>query len=149
MAKSKSASQARKGGTVRPQREAARPRKREQRPADDVRQDVGGNGEGQDQNQLADVVPRSSAEFSIVGVGSLAGGLEAFTQFLHALPGDAGMAIILVQHLSPKHESALPELLAGATSLTVVQVTEGMEIRPNVIYVMPPNTSMGINTEGR
>src|SRR5215212_3122369 len=38
--------------------------------------------------------------FSIVGVGASAGGLEAFTQLLHALPVDTGMAVVLVQHLS-------------------------------------------------
>src|SRR5947199_3740267 len=108
MAKSKGAGKTRRGGTVRPQRETARQRAREQRRAVDVQQpQAGGNGAGQEQSGLADVVARSDAEFSIVGVGASAGGLEAFTQFLHALPNDTGMAIILVQHLSPKHDSAL------------------------------------------
>jgi len=149
MAKSKSASKTRKGEKVPPRRVAAGRSQRAQRASDALLREPGGNGEGQDASQLEDVQPRSRAEFSIVGVGASAGGLEAFTQFLHALPEDTGMAIILVQHLSPKHESALPELLGGATSLSVMQVTEGMEIRPNSIYVMPPNTSMGINVEGK
>src|SRR5690242_12024226 len=44
----------------------------------------------------------------IVGVGASAGGLEAFSQLLQALPPHPGFAMVLVQHLAPTHESALP-----------------------------------------
>ena len=47
---------------------------------------------------------------SIVGVGASAGGLEAFTQLLEALPEGSGLALVLVQHLAPQYESALPTL---------------------------------------
>ncbi len=50
--------------------------------------------------------------FPIVGIGASAGGLEAFTQLLSALPVHTGMAFVLVQHLDPAHESQLPSLLA-------------------------------------
>src|SRR5438445_3303182 len=149
MAKSKSSSKTRKGGRVRPQREAAQARTKEQRRGLAAQRGSSGDGAGKDQSLLEDVLPKSNAEFAIVGVGASAGGLEAFTQFLHALPTDTGMAIVLVQHLSPKHESALPELLGGATTMPVLEVAEGMEILPNRVYVMPPNTSMGINHEGK
>jgi hypothetical protein len=36
-----------------------------------------------------------------VGIGASAGGLEAFTQLLRALPPDTGMAFVFVQHLDP------------------------------------------------
>ena len=49
------------------------------------------------------------APFPIVGVGASAGGLEAFTQLLKALPSRTGMVYVLVQHLDPTHESALTE----------------------------------------
>src|SRR2546421_2016142 len=148
MAKFKGPGKTRKGGKVHPQRGARRQRAQEQRAAVDVPQ-TGGDGARQEHDAPADIVARSNAEFSIVGVGASAGGLEAFTQFLHALPNNTGVAIILVQHLSPKHDSALPELLGGASTLPVVQVEEGMEISANRVYVMPPNTSMGLNAEGR
>ncbi|HEV8606276.1 MAG TPA: chemotaxis protein CheB [Tepidisphaeraceae bacterium] len=89
--------------------------------------------------------PAEGNEFSIVGVGASAGGLEAFMQFLESLPADTGMAIILVQHLSPNHESVLPELLRKGTTMPVEHVTEGMEIRPDHVYVMPPNVHMGVD----
>jgi two-component system CheB/CheR fusion protein len=84
---------------------------------------------------------------SVVGVGASAGGLEAFEQLLRALPADTGMAFCLVQHLAPRHESILSELLGKATRMPVVEVTEGMRVRGNHIYVIPPNADMTI-TDG-
>src|SRR6516165_3217390 len=57
----------------------------------------------------------------VVGVGASAGGLEAFTQMLRALPVDTGMAFVLVQHLAPTHASMLTEILSRATSMSVAE----------------------------
>jgi two-component system CheB/CheR fusion protein len=81
---------------------------------------------------------------SVVGIGASAGGLEAFEQLLRALPGDTGMAYVLIQHLAPKHESILSELLSRATKLPVVEVTEGMKVQADHVYVIPPNADMSI-----
>jgi two-component system CheB/CheR fusion protein len=81
----------------------------------------------------------------VVGVGASAGGLEAFTQLLEAAPADVGLCFVLVQHLSPHHESALPALLATHTSMPVVQVTDGLRIKPNHVYVIPPNMQMALS----
>jgi len=85
-----------------------------------------------------------TAGFPIVGIGASAGGLEAFTQLLRELPDTTGMAFVLVQHLAPKYDSMLTELLSNQTSLPVTEVTEGMRVEPNNIYVIPPNNTMGI-----
>src|SRR5882724_2826323 len=84
------------------------------------------------------------ALFPIVGVGASAGGLEAFTQFLHALGAGTEMAYVLVQHLDPSHDSALTELLAKATEMPVRQVTDVTSVEPNHVYVIPPNVDMNI-----
>jgi two-component system, chemotaxis family, CheB/CheR fusion protein len=89
----------------------------------------------------------SVQKFPIVGVGASAGGLEAFTQLLEELPLDTGMAFVLVQHLAPSHESALPELLARATKMPVLQVTDEMAVEPNHLYVIPPNTNLAIEKQ--
>jgi len=81
---------------------------------------------------------------SIVGVGASAGGLEAFDQLLAALPEDTGMAFVLVQHLAPKHESILSELLSKATRMPVIEVSDGLAVQPNQVYVIPPNADMSI-----
>ncbi len=81
---------------------------------------------------------------SIVGIGASAGGLEAFQELLQALPEDTGMAFVLVQHLAPKHESILSELLSKATKMPVIEVREGMAVQPNHVYVIPPNADMSV-----
>jgi two-component system CheB/CheR fusion protein len=80
----------------------------------------------------------------IVGIGASAGGLEAFTQLLHALPANTGMAYVLVQHLEPRHESMLTKLLAPATAMPVHEVREGMRIEPNHVYVIPANADLSL-----
>ncbi|MEI6073377.1 MAG: ATP-binding protein [Verrucomicrobiae bacterium] len=55
--------------------------------------------------------------FPIVGIGASAGGLKAFEEFFLAMPADSGMAFVLVQHLSPDHESILCELISRYTSM--------------------------------
>src|SRR5258706_572811 len=82
--------------------------------------------------------------FPIVGVGASAGGLEALTELLQNLPTDTGMAFVLVQHLDPTHVSALTQLLSKATSLPVREVTHDVPVQSNHIYVIAPNTRMGI-----
>jgi two-component system CheB/CheR fusion protein len=80
----------------------------------------------------------------VVGIGASAGGLEAFTQMLEALDGKPGVALVFVQHLAPQHESALPTLLAARTPLPVIQVTEGVTVEVDRVYVIPPNAQMEI-----
>jgi two-component system CheB/CheR fusion protein len=89
--------------------------------------------------------PKADApNFPVVGVGASAGGLEAFTQLLKALPDNPGMAFVLISHLDPTHESAMTELLARATRMRVFQVQDGIRMKPNQVYVIPPNRDMTI-----
>jgi two-component system, chemotaxis family, CheB/CheR fusion protein len=87
----------------------------------------------------------SDEPFPIVGVGASAGGLEAMTQLLKALPRGSGLALVLVQHLDPTHESALTAILARATGLPVTEAGHNMRLAPNGIYVIPPNKRMTIS----
>ena len=82
--------------------------------------------------------------FPIVGVGASAGGLEAFNILLAALPADTGMAFVLVQHLDPHHESKLGDLLRRSTTMPVMEATNGLAVRANHVYVIPPNTNLAI-----
>ncbi len=80
----------------------------------------------------------------IVGIGSSAGGLEAFEEFFKNVPPDTGLAFVLVPHLDPTHKGLMPELLQRATSLEVLQAEDGMKVEPNHIYIIPPNKDMAI-----
>jgi two-component system, chemotaxis family, CheB/CheR fusion protein len=87
----------------------------------------------------------SSKPFPIVGVGASAGGLEAFSQLLRAIPSNTGMAFVFIQHLDPKHHSMLSELLAKAANMPVLEATNGTTVKPNHVYVIPPNVNMEID----
>ena len=82
--------------------------------------------------------------FPIVGIGASAGGLEAFSELLRYLPEQTGMAFVLVQHLDPKHGSALQEILSRTTKIPLTEVTQGVIVQPDHAYVIPANTSLTI-----
>ena len=84
------------------------------------------------------------APFPIVGIGASAGGLEAFEQFFLHLPPDIGMAFVLVSHLDPTHASLLTEILQRFTAMPVVEAEDQMKVKPNCVYVIPPNRDMAI-----
>ncbi len=86
--------------------------------------------------QAARSLPGAGIE--VVAIGASAGGLEACTALLDALPAGTGMAFILIQHLDPTHESLMVGLLSPHTKLTVVQAADGMPIEPEHLYIIPP-----------
>jgi two-component system CheB/CheR fusion protein len=96
----------------------------------------------------AETETRKSKLFPIIGVGASAGGYEAFADFLAKFPKDTGMALVLVQHLDPSHKSKLGELLGHTSNIPVQEATEGLDIAPNHVYVIPENTTMTIG-DGR
>jgi two-component system CheB/CheR fusion protein len=86
----------------------------------------------------------SEIHFPIVGIGVSAGGLEALEQFFENMPKGNGMAYVVIQHLDPDHESMMPELLQRSSPMKVFQATDRIVVKPNQVYVIPPNKSMSI-----
>ena len=86
----------------------------------------------------------ASLSFPIVGIGASAGGLEALEQFLEHVPPGAGMAFVIVQHLDPTHKGIMAELLQRSTGMKVMQVKDRTRVRPDCVYVIPPNKDMSI-----
>ena len=80
----------------------------------------------------------------IVGIGASAGGLEAFKQLFRGMPGDSGMAFVLIQHLDPTRKSLTAELVGTYTPMPVVQASDGMRVEANRVYVIPPNKYLSI-----
>ena len=85
-----------------------------------------------------------SGLFPVVGIGASAGGLEALEQFLLNVPENSGMAYVIIQHLDPTQKGMLPELLQRVSKMKVFQVKDRMVVKPNCVYVIPPNKSMSI-----
>lgn len=82
--------------------------------------------------------------FPVVGIGASAGGLAAFEAFFSGMPAnkDPNMAFVLVQHLAPDHKSMLTELIRKYTRMEVFEVEDGMIVKPNCTYIIPPNRDM-------
>ncbi|BCA56030.1 MCP methyltransferase/methylesterase, CheR/CheB with PAS/PAC sensor [Nitrospira sp. KM1] len=80
-------------------------------------------------------------------MGGSAGALEAFESFFSHMPADTGAAFVLVPHLDPTHKGMMPELLGRSSHMPVLEVSNGMAVRPNVIYVVPSNKELRI-TDG-
>ena len=87
---------------------------------------------------------RSSPGVMIVGIGASAGGLEAYKSFFAHMPVDGELAFVLVQHLAPDHHSLLAELIGRSTTMPVLEATQGMQVKPRHVYVIPPNATLTI-----
>ena len=81
-------------------------------------------------------------------MGASAGGLEAFTELLKHLPPEIGFAFVLVQHLDPRHASALPKILSAKTRMGVREAAEGDVLKPNVVFVLPADKAITVS-QGR
>ncbi|HEY3564100.1 MAG TPA: chemotaxis protein CheB, partial [Casimicrobiaceae bacterium] len=55
--------------------------------------------------------PGQPTDCMVVGIGASAGGLKALLEFFDKTPPDAGMAYVVVVHLSPEHSSRMTDLL--------------------------------------
>lgn len=94
------------------------------------------------------VIKEIKNSFPIVGIGASAGGLEAFIQLLSKIPKDTGLAFILVQHLEPSHPSLAANIIAKSIRLPIFEVQNSMRIKPNQVYIIPPNYDMQIINGG-
>ena len=103
-----------------------------------------------EENSVTKIAPDKESDtaknndFPIVGMGSSAGGLETLEQFFSKMPENTGMAFVIVQHLDPTHVGMMPELLQRTTKMKVFQASDCLVVKPNCIYVIPPNKSMSI-----
>ena len=90
--------------------------------------------------------PAAPHAFPVVGIGASAGGLAAFEAFFSGMPAatDPGMAFVLVQHLDPSHKSILADIIRRYTRMQVFEVEDGMVVRPNCVYVIPPGHDMAL-----
>jgi two-component system chemotaxis response regulator CheB len=91
--------------------------------------------------------PRSPA-FDVVAIAASAGGLSALGEVLSALPADFPAAIVIVQHLDPRHRSLMAEILSRRTTLRVKQAEDGDALLPGTVYIAPPDNHLLVNGNG-
>ncbi|GAB2532378.1 CheR family methyltransferase [Rufibacter soli] len=83
-------------------------------------------------------------DFPVVALGGSAGALEGFESFFQHLPIGTGMAFVVVPHLDPSQKSMMTEIIQRYTPLPVLQITEGMRLEPEHVYLVPPNKETSI-----
>ena len=82
-------------------------------------------------------------DFPIVCVGGSAGGLDAYTRLLANLPGDMGVAIVIVNHLRTV-TTRLHEILPSSTGMPVELITEKLVLEPNHVYIIPEQRDLHV-----
>jgi two-component system, chemotaxis family, CheB/CheR fusion protein len=88
--------------------------------------------------------PDHLIDIPVVGMGGSAGALLPFESFFTSMSSDSGAAFVVIQHMSPDHESLLPELLARHTRMPVAQAENGMQVEANRVYIVPPIHHLGL-----
>jgi two-component system, chemotaxis family, protein-glutamate methylesterase/glutaminase len=101
--------------------------------------------EGRERNSLLHF---PNAAFDVVALAASAGGLKALSHVLSALPPDFPAAVVVVQHLDPRHRSLMADILSRRTPLKVKQAEEGDVLNPATIYIAPPNRHLLVNPDG-
>lgn len=81
--------------------------------------------------------------FPVVCVGGSAGGLDAFTRLLKNLPADMGAAIVIVNHVR-NAATQLHTILPRFTTMPVELITEKLDIRPNRVFIIPPQRDLHV-----
>lgn len=102
-------------------------------------------------NEPRPVQPRPLARnggFDIVAIAASAGGLRAISQIVAAMPADFPAAIVVVQHLDPRHRSLMADILSRRTSLHVEEGKEGTHLNAGTTYIAPPNRHLLVNSDG-
>ena len=91
---------------------------------------------------------RPRGAFEIVALAASAGGLQALSHVLAAIPQEFPAAIVVVQHLDPRHRSLMAEILSKRTPLPVKQAQEGDALVPGAAYIAPPDRHLLVNPDG-
>lgn len=86
--------------------------------------------------------PAEQALIPVIGIGASAGGLQALEEFFDACPPDAGAAFVVVQHLSPSHDSLMEGLLAKHNVMPVRMLKDSAPIEADHVYLIPPGSVM-------
>jgi two-component system, chemotaxis family, protein-glutamate methylesterase/glutaminase len=88
------------------------------------------------------------AAYDVVAMAASAGGLKALTSILAGLPGTFPGAVVIVQHLDPRHRSLMAEILDRRTDLTVKQAADGESLTAGTVFIAPPDHHLLVNLDG-
>jgi two-component system, chemotaxis family, protein-glutamate methylesterase/glutaminase len=90
----------------------------------------------------------SASPFDIVAVAASAGGLTALSRLLAGLPRQFPAAVVVLQHLDPRHRSLMAEILGRRIALPVKQAAASDRLENGKVYIAPPNKHLLVNRDG-
>lgn len=88
---------------------------------------------------------KTDQPLTVVSIGASAGGVRALGALLAVMPPSTGAAFVVILHLDPEAKSNLAEILATQTKLPVEQVTGKLPLKPDHVYVIPPDRQLEIS----
>src|SRR5215210_6285641 len=80
----------------------------------------------------------------LVVVGSSAGGVDALLTFVTTIPRDFPAPIVVAQHLDPRRQSHLGEILSSRSVLPVRTVSGDLPLEPGIVYVVAADRDVEI-----
>ncbi|MBU0956090.1 MAG: PAS domain-containing protein [Spirochaetes bacterium] len=95
---------------------------------------------------MTDIKEKKTADRPLfyVAIGASAGGLEAIEEFFRNMPADSELAFVVIQHLSPDYKSLMVELLSKKTAMPVNRAEDGLLVKANNVYLIPPKKNLTI-----
>jgi two-component system CheB/CheR fusion protein len=99
-----------------------------------------------DQSQVPEVDREPFAR--LVVVGSSAGGVDALLTFVATLPRDFPAPIVVAQHLDPRRQSHLGEILSSRSVLPVRTVSGDVPLESGIVYVIAADRDVEITDHG-
>jgi len=99
-------------------------------------------------NVVGTAAVTSAPAYDLVVVAASAGGIAALSEVIGALPEDFPAAVVVVQHLDPRHRSLIDDILSRRTKLAVRQVSSGDHVEPGTVFVAPPDHHVLVSADG-
>lgn len=90
----------------------------------------------------------SASRFDIVAVAASAGGVQALSTFVGALPADFPVPVLVVQHLDPRHETTIAVILDRRSVLRVKLAAHGERAERGTVYFAPPDHHLLVDENG-
>lgn len=99
-------------------------------------------------DRMSSPAPFAGTAFDVVAIAASAGGLTAIKKVLSSLPANFPAAVLIVQHMDPRHDSLMAEILRSYALMNVKQAEEGDLLRPSTVYTAIPDRHLLVKSDG-
>ncbi len=83
----------------------------------------------------------------VVGIGASADGIPTLEKLFEKLPANTNMSFVVIQHMSPTHDSILDQIIQRKTGMQVQKITHHLKLEPNCVYIPPVGHYLGISND--